>query len=104
MKVLLKRDLFLAGRRFRQNPLGTEIPGKLDGKNVVLFSAWDRADEGQVPLPRDAKLFSADAPVEESPLLRSNAHSDEPVALSQLPKQKGPKKVFAAAEAEEDDV
>ena len=108
MKVLLRRDLYLAGQRFRVSSNGVEIPDTLDGKEVVLWSADEGKDGKRLVLPRDAKLFDAaekpSAPM-AGELVKETGHP-KPIALSQIGKALNPpdaKKVLEKKASIEDD-
>lgn len=82
MKVLLQRNLFLGGNRYRRDPYGTELPDYVDGRKVVIFEERLIGDETIVMLPKDA------VPYEKPDVVR---HDDpikggrtKPIALSKL--------------------
>lgn len=84
MKVMLHRDLFLGGNRYRQSDSGTEIPDYIDEKKVVLFK--EGVDpEKEITLPRDAKMYEAGmkAPPAATRIIRE-PQATKPVALSEL--------------------
>lgn len=89
MKVLLRRDLFLGGSRYRRNNLGTEIPDVVDNKKVVLYSKDKVGAADELVLPKDAIAFDP----EKVPVLQlmgkvlKNEPKPKPMALSQMPKQ-----------------
>lgn len=89
MKLLLRRDLFLGGSRYRRSPYGTEVPNEVDGRKVVLFKEWG-GDSSVIPLPRDAEMFDPGKPVQILPTDLLQPTKTKPVALSQLPKPEVP--------------
>ena len=91
MKVMLRRDLFLGGTRYRQDNLGTEIPDEVDNKKVVLFKEGAPA-EGEVMLPRDAVLWTQDVKPPPPPggiRRRVTGGQSAPTTLSELSKHTG---------------
>lgn len=102
MKVLLKRNLNLAGVRYRASSNGVEIPDIIDGKEVVYWSPEARKDDTKVYLPQDAVPFDKPTPVKDE-LVKSTA-MPAPTALSAMAKKPPAKtSMEKAAEAAEDD-
>jgi hypothetical protein len=90
MKVLLRRNLFLGGSRYRQNSLGTEIPDSVDNKTVVLHPSVTGKPLGkdEIALPKEITLFDEKKPrvILKGELLKGT-EKPKPTALSELPKQ-----------------
>jgi hypothetical protein len=86
MKVLLKRNLFLGGSRYRQDSLGVEIPDTVDGKKVVLLDAKKPHGADEIVLPRDVVLFDETKPrvILRGELLKGMEKPKPPQALSQM--------------------
>lgn len=91
MRVLLQRNLFLGGQRYRRDSYGTEIPDEVDGLKVVLYdknvSAEDR--EKVMMLPKDVVLYTKPDRTRSNDLLK-NATATRPTALSELTPKPGP--------------
>lgn len=101
MRVMLKRDLFLGGNRYRQDSRGTEVPDEIGGKKVVFWGRGVEDDPKVIPLPVDAIPYEAGMKMPaaqggRTPLLKNNANPT-PVALSQIPRPYDPQ--FAAQHA-----
>lgn len=93
MRLMLKRDLFIGGSRYKQDNFGTEVPDIIDEKEVVFWEKGKEYDYGKViVLPRDAVLWEPGVVVQEQAVQRRlrNAGVTKPVALSQLPGVKAP--------------
>lgn len=84
MKVLLKRNLFLGGSRYRQNSLGTELPDEVDGKKLVLPSDKPLGKD-EMALPLGTTLFDETKPrvILSTELLKGQARP-KPTALSEM--------------------
>lgn len=87
MRLMLKRELFLGGARYRQNNLGTEVPDMVGDREVVLWEKGKKYDlDKQVVLPQDAVLWAPDVkPPVQAVQRRVEGGRPTPVALSQLP-------------------
>jgi len=89
MKLILRRDLFLNGCRYRRDPYGTEVPDTVDGRKVVLHKDW-KEGSNDIPLPRDAELFDPAKPVQVMQYDLLKPTKQKPIALSQMPKPEVP--------------
>lgn len=86
MRVLLQRDLFMGGSRYRRDRTGTELPEFVDGRKVV-FKSDTNNPETEFVLPKDAKPFEEPDAPKAGDLVRTGR--PKPKALSQLtPKSK----------------
>lgn len=83
MHVLLQRNLFLGGQRYRRNRFGTEIPDEIDGRKIVLFDPARRDDDTVLMLPQDAVAFTSPDELKSNDLI-SNAAATRPTALSEM--------------------
>lgn len=87
MRVMLRRDLFLGGNRYRQNNRGTEIPEELDGKKVVFWKRGVEDDPKVIPLPHDALPYEPGMKIPTGGRSRlTNAGNPRAIALSELAK------------------
>lgn len=91
MRVMLRRDLFLGGVRYRQNNRGTEVPDTIvqDGvvKKIVFWKKGVEQDPKLIPLPADAMPYDPGMEVPVGGRNRLwNAGTTRPVALSELHK------------------
>lgn len=68
MLVKMRSNLYVNDTRYRASPGGTEIPDKIDGKQVVEWAPKDKRKENLYYLPQDVKIIDKDyrAPDPES--------------------------------------
>lgn len=83
MLVKMRSNLYLNDTRYRANPLGTEIPDTVGGKQVVEWKPKDQREEGFYYLPRDVVIIG-----EADTAAAGSGHlGKEPVTLSELNKK-----------------
>lgn len=97
MRVLLQRNLFLGGNRYRRDRYGTEIPDFVGDRKVVLYDEKLRDDDSVQMLPKDTVLYTKPDELQSNDLI-SRASAQRPVALSELtPKTDAEKKAMQKA-------